>query len=72
MFTLPGDFFDMNDAYPMLSKSSTRRRVYVSIKNDTFWELVRFEFTSDILDMYNHIHIPVPKLWFLISLTLMF
>jgi hypothetical protein len=57
MFTLPGDFFDMNDAYPMLSKSTTRRRVYVSRNKEDYWQLVRFEFTKDILDMYNKVHI---------------
>jgi hypothetical protein len=57
MFTLPGDFFDMNDAYPILSLSSTRRRVFVSRKQENHWQLVRFEFTTDILDMYNKVHI---------------
>jgi hypothetical protein len=57
MSTLHGDFFDMNDAFPILSQSSTRRRVFVSRKKENYWELVRFEFTSDILDMYNKVHI---------------
>ncbi len=62
MFTLPGDFFDMNDGYPMLSRSSTRRRIFVSNKNESYWKMVRFEFTQDILEMYNKIHIQMPKL----------
>jgi hypothetical protein len=57
MSTLHGDFFDMNDAFPILSQSSTRRRVFVSRKIENYWELVRFEFTTDILDMYNKVHI---------------
>ena len=61
MFTLPGDFFDVNDGFPVLSKTTTRRRVFVFNSNG-LWEFVRFEFTDDIIDMHHKIHIPVPKL----------
>jgi hypothetical protein len=66
MFTLPGDFFDINDGYPMLSRKNTRRRVFIVVKsNDSggdLWNFVRFEFTEDIVDMFHKVHIPVPKL----------
>lgn len=56
--TLPGDFFDMNDGYPILCKRNSRRRVYLTEK----WDFIRFEFTEDMIEMYNKIHIPMPKL----------
>lgn len=60
--TLPGDFFDMNDGYPMLTLRSSRRRVFMAkTEDDNYWELVRFEFTQDILDMYNKVHISIPQ-----------
>lgn len=66
MFTLPGDFFDMNDGYPMLSRKNTRRRVFIIVKKNgkagDYWNFVRFEFTEDIVEMFHKVHIPIPKL----------
>ena len=49
MFTLPGDFFDINDGYPILTKKNTRRRVFMVLRNNgkgaDLWNFVRFEFT---------------------------
>lgn len=42
--TLPGDFFDMNDGYPMLTMRDSRRRLFIRLDKG-FWEMVRFEFT---------------------------
>ena len=56
--TMPGDFYDMNDGYPMLSKKSSRRRAYMTNN----WEILRFEVTEDILDMFSKHHIEMPKL----------
>ena len=47
--TLPGDFYDMNDGFPMMTRKSSRRRVFMKLSETEegikFWELVRFEFT---------------------------
>ena len=37
--TLPGDFYDLNDGFPVLSKKSSRRRIYMTKS----WEILRFE-----------------------------
>ncbi len=39
--TFPGDFYDLNDGFPVLSKKSSRRRVYLTKQ----WEIIRFEAT---------------------------
>lgn len=66
MFTLPGDFFDMNDGYPILARKNTRRRIFMVVKKNAkggdVWHFVRFEFTEDIVEMFHKIHIPIPRL----------
>lgn len=39
--TMPGDFYDINDGFPILTKKSSRRRIFMT-KN---WEVLRFEVT---------------------------
>eukprot|EP00347_Sterkiella_histriomuscorum_P003397 403364454 len=56
--TMSGDFYDQNDGYPILSRKSSRRRMYMT-KN---WEVIRFEVTSDILELFIKHHIELPKL----------
>lgn len=59
--TFPGDFFDRNDGYPILTLRSSRHRVYImKPADDDNWELVRYELTQD--NMYNKVHISIPKL----------
>lgn len=43
--TIPGDFFDMNDGYPILSRKDSRLRVYITLSNKLYWEIIRFEYT---------------------------
>ncbi|CDW87562.1 enoyl-hydratase [Stylonychia lemnae] len=56
--TMPGDFYDMNDGFPILSKKSSRRRAYWTQN----WEIIRFEISEDIFDMFIKHHIEMPKL----------
>ena len=42
--TMPGDFYDMNDGFPILSKKTSRRRIFMNYQ----WQILRFEATKDI------------------------
>ena len=52
---LPGDFFDSNDGFPILTQKSSRLRLYYT----SDWKFVRLEFTPDIYELFTFIHIPV-------------
>ena len=56
--TMPGDFYDMNDGYPVLTSKQSRRRLYMTQN----WEVIRMEASPDIIQMFNKHHIEMPKL----------